>query len=125
MIERVEVEDAANPLPKLAIEPALELERALSFGWIRWGKRGLGTVLVDVVDDGAGALNDAPSILKQLCLQRRYPKIDADRKGAEIALKRPWGKHQGVEGLRSMSLRVKAIELEAGILFTALLKSRR
>jgi len=99
--------------------------RALSFGWIRWGKRGLGTVLVDVVDDGAGALNDAPSILKQLCLQRRYPKIDADRKGAEIALKRPWGKHQGVEGLRSMSLRVKAIELEAGILFTALLKSRR
>jgi len=97
----------------------------LSFGWIRWGKRGLGTVLVDVVDDGAGAFNDAPSILKQLCLQRRYPKIDADRKGAEIALKRPWGKHQGVEGLRSMSLRVKAIELEAGILFTALLKSRR
>ena len=79
-------------------------------------------MLVDVVDDGAGALNDAPSILKQLCLQRRYPKIDADRKGAEIALKRPWGKHQGVEGLRSMSLRVKAIELEAGILFTALLK---
>jgi hypothetical protein len=62
MIERVEVEDAANPLPKLAIEPALELERALSFGWIRRGKRGLGTVLVDVVDDGAGALNDAPSI---------------------------------------------------------------
>jgi hypothetical protein len=62
MIERVEVEDAANPLPKLAIEPALELEGALSFGWIRRGKRGLGTVLVDVVDDGAGALNDAPSI---------------------------------------------------------------
>jgi len=27
MIERVEVEDAANPLPELAIEPALELER--------------------------------------------------------------------------------------------------
>jgi hypothetical protein len=61
MIERVEVEDAANPLPKLAIEPALELERAFSFGWIRRGKRGLGTVLVDVVDDGAGALNDAPA----------------------------------------------------------------
>jgi hypothetical protein len=59
MIERVEVEDAANPLPKLAIEPALELERALSFGWIRRGKRGLGTVLFDVVDDGTGALNDA------------------------------------------------------------------
>ena len=72
--------------------PALELKRALSFGWIHWGKRGLGTVLVEVVDDGAGALNDAPSILKQLCLQRRYPK-NADRKGAEIALKRPWGKH--------------------------------
>jgi hypothetical protein len=64
MIERVEVEDAANPLPKLAIEPALELEGALSFGWIRWGKRGLRTVLVDVVDDGTGALNDAPSILE-------------------------------------------------------------
>jgi hypothetical protein len=64
MIERVEVEDAANPPLKLAIEPALELERALSFGWIRRGKRGLGTVLVDVVDDGAGALNDAPAILE-------------------------------------------------------------
>jgi hypothetical protein len=66
MIECVEVEDAANPFPKLAIEPALELERALSFGWISWGiswgKRGLGTVLVDVVDDAA--LNDAPGILE-------------------------------------------------------------
>jgi len=64
MIERVEVEDPANPLPKLAIQPALELERALSFGWISRGKRGLGTVLVDVVDDSAGALNDAPGILE-------------------------------------------------------------
>ena len=64
MVECVEVEDAPNPLPKLAIEPALELEGAFSFGWIRWGKRGLGTVLVDVVDDGTGALNDAPSILE-------------------------------------------------------------
>jgi hypothetical protein len=65
MIKRVEVEDSANPLPKLAIEPALELERALSFAWIRRSKWGLGTVLVDVVDDGAGALNDAPGILEQ------------------------------------------------------------
>jgi hypothetical protein len=30
MIERVEVEDAANPLPKLAIEPTLELERVVA-----------------------------------------------------------------------------------------------
>ena len=64
MVECVEVEDAANPLPKLAIEPTLELERALSVGWIGRGKRGLGTVLVDVVDDGTGALNDPPSILE-------------------------------------------------------------
>ena len=46
MIERVEVEDAANPLSKLAIEPLLERERALSFGWIRGGKQGFGTELV-------------------------------------------------------------------------------
>ena len=53
----------ATLLCDVSFEPTLELERALSFGWIRRGKLGLGTVLVDVVDDGAGALNDAPSIL--------------------------------------------------------------
>ena len=52
------------PLPKLAIEPAFKLERALSFGWIRGGKRGLGAVRFDVVNDGARALNDAPGILE-------------------------------------------------------------
>ena len=72
MTKRMKVEDAANPLSKLAIEPLLKLERTLSFGWIRGGKRGLGAMRFDIINNGARALNDAPGIL-----EHRYESASA------------------------------------------------
>jgi hypothetical protein len=64
MVERVEVEYAANRLPKFTIEPAFEFDRTLSLGRVRRRKRTLRSACVEVVDDGAGALDNAPGVLQ-------------------------------------------------------------